>query len=106
MQLRGVDAPSARRGTARAFDTNAPVISPYRATSKAWAKQLGGDDPADHAQDHEGIAVEGEPRRPGDEPTKVRPADRDEDDDGDHVLHRADRRPQRAVERDRAGRSG
>ena len=50
MPASSVDEPSARRGTARAFDTNAPVISPYRATSKAWAKQLGGDDAADHAR--------------------------------------------------------
>ena len=64
-------------------------------------EQLGRDHAADHREDHERVAVEGESLGLRDEPAHERPADRDEDDDRDDVLHRRDERPEQAVERDR-----
>ncbi len=56
-------------------------------------EQLGGDHPADHAEDDERVAVEGQAPRLEHEPPVVGPADRGQDDDRDHVLHRADQGP-------------
>ena len=64
-------------------------------------QQFGGDDPADHPEDDQGIAVEREPGGPRDEPAPERPGDAHQDDHRDDVLHRADCGPQEAVERDR-----
>ena len=36
---------------------NAPGMSPYRANSKAWAKNSVGDEAADHRQDQEAVAA-------------------------------------------------
>ena len=67
-------------------------------------QELGRDDAADHAQDQERVAVERQPLGLRDQPPPVGPGDREQDDHRDDVLHRADRRPQRAVERDREDR--
>ena len=69
------------------------------ANSNDSGEELREHDAADHRQDQQRVAVEGEPLRLRDEAPLERPGDRDEHDHRDDVLHRRDRRPDRAVER-------
>ncbi len=64
-------------------------------------EQLGENDPTDHQQDDQRVAVVGQAARLRHEPPEERPADRHEHDHGDRVLHDADEGPDQAVERDR-----
>ncbi len=63
--------------------------------------QLGRDDPRDHAEDHESVAVERQPCRLDDQPPVIGDSDRDEDDHRHDVLHRVDRGPEQPIEGDR-----
>ncbi len=78
-----------------------PVDLAVRRDLEDLRQQLGRDHAADHREDQERVTVEGQALGLGHEAAQERPADRDEDDDRDDVLHRAHERPQQAVERDR-----
>ena len=78
-----------------------PGWSPWAANSNASASNSVATTPPIIDRMIRRVAVVGQPTRLRDEPPEERPPDRDQHDHGDDVLHRADQRPEQAVERDR-----
>ena len=100
VSLVAVEKVDAHHTSQRGRHERAGLVAMHRELERL-GEELGQDDPADHREDDQGVAVVGEPAGLGDQPPHERPPDRHQDDDGDDVLHRADDRPERAIEGDR-----
>ena len=82
------------------FETIAPAIGPCAATSNTWARSSVATTAPMSSRMSIAWRVSVSRRRPDDDAPPDREHDGDEHDDRDDVLHRRDRHPQGAVERD------